>query len=219
MNYFGKVGLITSVAAMALSGCMDPDGTYNKIGNSAMIGTAVGGLVGRRLADDEDKARGTMIGAAVGGALGGAVGYQLEQQERELRASSVGRSGASIVNTGDRLVVTLPEAITFPVNGTAVKPSLMQPLADLARSINNYPNTFAQIVGHTDSTGSNAYNMDLSNRRAASVASHLTGNGVPYNRVNTVGMGEDYPIASNSTDAGRQQNRRVEINIIPRTGG
>ncbi|MCL4169596.1 UNVERIFIED_CONTAM: hypothetical protein GTU68_028524, partial [Idotea baltica] len=124
-------------------------------------------------------------------------------------------SGAQIVNQGDRLVVVLPEAITFETNSTSIKSSLLSPLAEISTSMNKYPNTVIQVLGHTDSVGSADYNLGLSQRRASAVASVLISGGVSSQRVTTVGMGETAPIASNDTEAGRQANRRVEINIFP----
>ena len=201
-----------SVSAMTLAGCMQEDGTRNNIVVGAGTGAAVGGILGRAVA--KDKAAGTRNGAILGAVVGGVIGNELEKQEAELKAQ-MGGSGASIVNTGDRLVVTLPEAITFPTNGTDVKSSLYGPLATIAKSLNNYPNTIAQVVGHTDTVGDTYYNQNLSEQRARSVASLLVNGGVSSSRVTTVGRGETSPIASNDTEAGRQANRRVEINIIP----
>lgn len=226
-----KFAILTmGLSALTLAGCMDPDGTYNNTANGAAIGTAVGAAVGAGLqnyandkncdGDDEEECRansnasGALVGGAMGAMVGGAFGAQLDQQEEELNASLSG-TGATITNLGDRLVVTLPEAITFPVDGTAVKASLYGPLQNLAQSANKYPNEIVQVVGHTDSTGSDAYNQNLSERRAQSVAEILRQNGLASTRIQTIGMGESAPIASNSTDSGRQANRRVEINLIP----
>lgn len=205
--------IIASVSGLAVLGaCMDPDGTYNNTASGALIGSAGGAAIGALIADDERK--GAAIGALVGGAAGAAIGYNLEQQEAELR-NQIGGSGAIITNLGDRLVVTLPEGITFDTDSATVKASLYGPLQSVANSLQQYPASIIQVVGHTDSVGDAAYNQSLSERRAGSIASVLIGDGVSSNRIRTVGMGERQPIASNDTPAGRQQNRRVDINIIP----
>lgn len=227
------LALTASFSVLVLAGCMDEDGTYNQTVTGASVGTAVGAAAGAALQnynndkncedldDDEEKScrannntAGAAVGGAIGGMVGGAIGAQLEQQENELNSALSG-SGATITNLGDRLVVTLPEAITFPVDGSDVKASLYGPLADLAKSANRYPNEIVQVVGHTDNTGSDSYNQALSERRAASVAAILRSNGLASTRIQTIGMGESAPIASNDTESGRQQNRRVEINLIP----
>lgn len=210
---FTKTSIISiSVLGLLLSGCVQADGTSNKTVIGAGTGAIIGGLLGKAVGDDEKKA--TRNGALLGGAVGALVGNELDKQEAELRSGLSG-SGASIVNNGDRLVVTLPEAITFATGSSEVKSSLYNPLAQIAASLNNYPNTIAQIVGHTDNVGSNGYNQALSERRAGAVASILKNAGTASSRVSIVGRGESAPIASNGDAAGRQANRRVEINIIP----
>ncbi len=225
--------LTSGLAAFVLAGCQDPDGTYNYTANGLAIGTAAGAAAGAAIqnynndkdcedtedeSEEECKANNNTAGAAVGGTvgamIGGAIGAQLEQQQQELQQELAG-TGATITRLGDRLIVTLPEAITFPVDGTEVKSSLYGPLQDLATSANKYPNEVVQVVGHTDSTGSDAYNQNLSERRAQSVASILRADGVASSRIQTIGMGETAPIASNDTESGRQANRRVEINLVP----
>ncbi|MEO1562655.1 MAG: OmpA family protein [Pseudomonadota bacterium] len=193
---------------LLLSGCVEP-------GENTATGAAVGAAVGAgvQILRGED-AGGVVRGAVVGGVVGGALGNQLDRQEAELREQLNG-TGARIVNTGSELIVTLPEAITFDVDSTFVRPSIQSALADLSRSINDYPNTIVDVVGHTDSTGTNSYNQNLSKRRADAVASQLIGHGVPSNRIRSFGRGETAPIASNATPEGRQANRRVEIIITP----
>jgi outer membrane protein OmpA-like peptidoglycan-associated protein len=121
----------------------------------------------------------------------------------------------SVTNTGSALIVNLPQDILFATDSASLRPDLTQDLAAVARSLMTYPDTTVQVIGHTDNTGSAAYNQDLSQRRAVSVASVLVANGVPNFRVAALGRGEDQPIASNLSEAGRAQNRRVEIIIRP----
>lgn len=198
--------------AMALSGCTNPDGTTNNTGTGAIGGAALGAVIGSRVGNNST--RGAVVGALIGAAAGGAIGNQLDAQEAALRAQ-MGGSGAVITNTGSQLIVTLPEQITFAVDSAQVKSSFVGSLQTLAANLQSYPNTTVEVVGHTDSTGDSAYNQSLSERRAASVRSVLINSGVSAGRVRAFGLGENQPVASNATAAGRQANRRVEIYITP----
>jgi len=198
--------------AMALSGCTNPDGTANNTNTGVVGGAALGALVGSRVAGNST--RGAVVGALIGAAAGGAIGNQLDAQEQALRAQ-MGGSGAVITNTGSQLIVTLPEQITFAVDSSQLKSSFIGSLQTLASNLRSYPNTSIEVVGHTDSSGDAAYNQSLSERRAASVRSVLINSGVSAGRVRAFGMGENQPVASNSSPAGRQANRRVEIYITP----
>ncbi len=202
---------ILAAATLGLAACQDPDGTRNNVGTGALAGAAAGATLGAILGDNNDK---VIIGAVAGAALGAGIGNELEKQEQALRRD-IGGSGAQIINTGDRLIVSLPEAITFAVDSATVSPSIRDDILAIARNLQEYPNNTVQVIGHTDNTGSQAYNQDLSERRAASVAQILLQGGVPNGRIVAFGVGENQPVASNSTAAGRQQNRRVEIVISP----
>jgi len=203
--------MITMLAGIGLAGCTNPDGSANNAGTGALIGAGTGAVLGRVVGGDN---RGAVVGGILGGLVGGAVGTNLDQQEAALR-SQMGGSGASIVNTGSQLIVTLPEAITFPVDSAQLRTGFVRSLNGLARNLQDYPNTAVEIVGHTDSTGSASYNQQLSERRALSVRSVLINAGVPSRRLRAYGQGETNPVASNASAAGRQQNRRVEIFITP----
>ena len=216
-----KISVAALVAgALALSACTDPgtlgtqDGNPNQNRNQgALIGAGAGAVLGALVSDDGDRADGALIGAAVGGGIGAAIGYNLDQQEAELR-QQLG-SDVAITNTGDRLIVTLPNALLFATDSTALTPTLQGDLAALARSLQQYPASTVQVVGHTDSDGDAAYNQTLSEGRARSVANTLIANGVPGSRIQTFGRGESQPVASNLTPDGKAQNRRVEIVILP----
>lgn len=199
------------VAGIGLSACTNPDGTNNNTGTGVLAGAGIGALLGRAIGGD---AQGAAIGGIIGAGIGGAIGDNLDRQEAALRQQMNG-SGVSIVNTGSQLIVTLPEAITFPLNSAQLKPSFVSSLNALARNLQQYPNTTVEIIGHTDSTGSAIYNQQLSERRALSVRSVLLNAGVSNARLRAYGQGENNPVASNRTAAGRQQNRRVEIFITP----
>jgi outer membrane protein OmpA-like peptidoglycan-associated protein len=151
----------------------------------------------------------------VGGAIvGGMIGSELDKQAGELRGS-FGDSRIGVVNTGSSLVVTMPQDILFATDSAQLSPALRSDLAVLARHLNKYPSSNVQVVGHTDNTGSAAYNLSLSRQRAASVANTLIDSGVSSSRITAIGRGEDQPLASNLTAEGRAQNRRVEIVIVP----
>tara|TARA_R110002096_G_scaffold414611_1_gene615782 strand:- start:14812 stop:15444 length:633 start_codon:yes stop_codon:yes gene_type:complete len=203
-----KPTIILTVGAFTLAACTeDPDKTKK----GAAIGAAAGLISGILTGDDSNgKIKRTLAGAAIGAAIGN----QLDKQEEELRAD-LGGSGAVITNTGDRLIVTLPEAITFDTASASVRPSLAGSLVRLADSLNKYPDTDIDVIGHTDSVGDNSYNQGLSNRRADSVSTILINNGVSSGRIRSYGRGEDQPIASNDTFSGRAANRRVEVIITP----
>lgn len=206
-------------AVVVLGACTDPATLGSSTGNpnqnrnqGAAIGAASGAVLGALIKDD-NRTDGALVGAIVGGAVGAGIGYNLDQQEAELRASL--DSGVTITNTGDRLIVSFPEAILFASGSFVVRPGLNDDMFALSQSLDRYPQSTIQIVGHTDSDGEAASNQLLSERRANAVADVLLNQGVPFNRVRTFGRGESQPIASNFTDEGKAQNRRVEIVILP----
>lgn len=203
----GALGALALTAA-----CANPDGTSNRTATGATIGALTGAAAGNIIGEDS---RGTLIGGLVGAAAGGAIGNRLDAQARELQAS-IGGSGAGIVNTGSQLVVSLPEAITFDFGSDVVRSNLRDDLALVSRSLQNYPDTTVQVVGHTDNVGSASYNQSLSERRALAVTNVLIGAGAPAGRIQSYGRSFNQPAASNETEAGRAQNRRVEIIITPR---
>jgi len=202
---------IALVAGLGLAGCTNPDGTNNNAGTGVLTGAGIGAVLGHIITGND---RGSVVGGIIGAGIGGAVGDNLDRQEAALR-QQMGGSGVSIVNTGSQLIVTLPEAITFPVDSARLKSSFISSLNALANNLQQYPNTTVEIVGHTDSTGAASYNQQLSERRALSVRSVLLNAGVSGARLRASGQGERNPVASNGNAAGRQQNRRVEIFITP----
>ncbi|MCE5973946.1 OmpA family protein [Sinirhodobacter sp. WL0062] len=205
---------VTGIAA--LSACTPTDGTYNPNQNrntGAVTGALIGGVLGAT-ADGDERLTKALAGAAVGGMIGGVIGNQLDKQAQELRRD-LDTNGVSVVNTGSELVVTMPQDVLFAVDSSAVRPDLQRDLYTLAGSLNRYPDTTVEVIGHTDNTGDARYNQRLSQDRANSVANILIGAGVPRYRVVAYGRGEDQPIASNLTPEGRSQNRRVEFIIRP----
>jgi len=206
----GAVTLLAACEPGALgTGPENPNQNRNQ---GALIGAASGAVLGALIKDD-NRGDGALVGAVLGGALGAGIGYNLDQQERELRRDL--DSGVNITNTGDRLIVSFPEAILFATDSFTVRPGLNNDMSALTQSLQRYPNSTIQIVGHTDSDGDAAYNQQLSERRANAVADVLLNQGVPFNRIQTFGRGESQPIASNFTPEGKAQNRRVEIVILP----
>ncbi|HJQ09904.1 MAG TPA: OmpA family protein [Gemmatimonadaceae bacterium] len=173
----------------------------------ATAGAAVGGVIGNQTGST---VRGAIIGAVVGGAAGAVIGHQMDQQAKELQQNI---PGATITRVGEGIAVSFPSGILFPFNSTEILPAGKDNLRQLASSLDQYPNSDILIVGHTDSVGTDAYNQDLSQRRAQSASAYLQSLGVAASRLQTAGRGESEPITSNDTDEGRQRNRRVEIAI------
>lgn len=202
------------LGAFALAACqpVPGQGTTNA-GQGALLGVGVGALAGALTGDDSDeRIRNAAIGAAAAGAIGGAIGIALDRQEAELRAEL---GSGTVTNTGSEIIVTLPQDVLFAVDSTAVSSTSQRDLLTVATSLNRYPDSTVNVIGHTDSTGAAAYNLDLSQRRAQAVAAVLAQGGVAPGRIRALGRGEDAPVATNQTPEGRQQNRRVEIVITP----
>ena len=208
--------LIATVSALGLSGCVDPNSYPDNPNARTQQGAIIGGLLGAA-AGGADGGRGAFGKAAAGGIIGaiagGAIGATLDAQAAELRSQM--SPGVSVTNMGDYLLVNMPQDLLFATDSAVLNGSLTRDLTAVASSLNRYPNSMVQVIGHTDSTGAAAHNMDLSQRRASSVAAVLRSNGVAPSRVAVIGKGEDAPIATNLTAEGRAQNRRVEIYIRP----
>lgn len=218
MTFSKSTLLAAAVAAFGLSACTDPaslnpDNPRQKTNQGILLGAAVGAGLGNLIGGNT---KATAIGAVVGGAAGGLIGNQLDKQAAELRAE-LANDDIQIVNTGDRLIVTLPEDITFDTDSYTVRPSLRADLGRVASNLLNYPDSTVQVIGHTDNEGEATYNQALSERRANAVADVLQAGGVTYNRLQTLGRGENDPVASNLTPEGKARNRRVEIVILPRS--
>lgn len=162
----------------------------------------------------EDRGKGALIGAAAGAALGGGVGYYMDVQEAKLRDKMKG-TGVSVTRSGDNIILNMPNNVTFDSSSATLKPAGANTLTGVAAVLKEYNKTAVNVIGYTDSTGSQDLNMRLSQQRADSVASSLIAQGVEANRIRTSGMGPANPIASNSTAEGKAQNRRVEITLSP----
>jgi len=211
--------LLSSFAAFALvstSSCVtDPNTGEKKVSRTAIgavggaaAGYLLGGLIGGKT--------GRIVGAGIGGVAGGVIGYKMDQQIRELKETTAG-SGVDVTETpdGQSILVNLPDGVTFAVNSSEISPGFQTTLDQISNSLVQYPDSLVDVMGHTDSTGSDEYNMALSQRRAAAVGDYLVLRGVSRARIETIGYGERYPVASNDTPEGRARNRRVEIRITP----
>ena len=202
-----------------LTGCAAPQTKTEQGGiYGAAGGATAGALVGQVIAHDT---KGTLIGAAIGAAIGGlggaGIGKMMDNQERDMRAALASSEAAAVSREGNLLAVTFKGDVSFDTNSVVVRPGLYPELDRVARVMNQYPNTLIRVEGHTDSRGSNEYNMDLSHRRANAVKNLLVQRGIAGSRIEAVAFGETMPVASNDTEAGRQKNRRVEIKIAPQT--
>lgn len=184
----------------------------SRTAGGAAIGAAVGAGLGTLAGGDDRK--NALIGAGIGLLAGGAIGNYMDRQQAELAAQLQG-TGVSVTRVGNNIVLNMPSNITFATDQSAVQPSFFSTLDSVAIVLNRYNQTLVDVYGHTDSTGSDQYNFDLSNRRAQSVAGYLAQRGVAQQRMAATGFGESRPVADNSTEAGRAQNRRVEIQIVP----
>ena len=176
------------------------------------IGAATGAATGALVSDNHGT--GALVGGLAGAALGGGVGYYMDTQEAELRAE-LASTGVSVIRDGDNIRLIMPGNITFKTDSADINAGFYATLNSVANVLNKYDNSTVMVMGFTDSTGSAAYNQTLSQNRASAVAAYLQGQGVKSNRFEILAMGASNPIADNSTAAGRQQNRRVEIKIIP----
>ncbi|QJD94912.1 OmpA family protein [Mucilaginibacter robiniae] len=202
------VGVAMAAAAFINPGCNSLTKTQKGTAIGAGAGGTIGALIGKSAGNT---ALGAIIGGAVGGTAGAFIGRKMDRQAAEIKQTV---PGATVERSGEGILVKFDSGILFDVNQTALKSAAQNNLQNLATTMNNNPETNILVVGHTDNTGSAALNQDLSVRRAESVKSYLTTNGVSGSRLATQGKGFSEPIADNSTEAGRAQNRRVEIVIV-----
>ncbi len=215
-----KKAVIVALAATYLSACTttDPYTGEQKVSNTAggaAIGAGMGAVAGLLIGNNPVQRRNAaLIGAGVGALAGGAVGNYMDTQEAELRAQLQG-TGVSVTRAGDRIILNMPSNVTFATGDDRVSPDFYPTLDSVAIVLRKFDRTLIDVDGHTDSVGNAAFNQDLSERRANSVANHLASRGIDQRRMSTMGYGLERPIASNATESGRAQNRRVEIAISP----
>ncbi|MFQ1699642.1 OmpA family protein [Loktanella agnita] len=215
---FTKFPLVLAAASMTFVTACDPAGPNEnqKARQGALLGAAAGAAVGAIANRDEsnrERNQSALIGAALGAGAGAAIGSNLDRQAEELRREL--RQDVGVSNNGSNLKVVLSQDLLFATNSTAVSSVSQRELRIVANSLNKYPNTTVNVIGHTDSDGAAAFNQDLSERRAQAVSAVLLNGGVSATRVRSIGAGENQPVASNQTASGKQANRRVEIIITP----
>ncbi|USZ15487.1 OmpA family protein [Moraxella sp. FZFQ2102] len=218
MKNMKVLGVSVLAASVALAGCASTSGTTGTTTtgtgiNKAVIGAVAGALGGAAIS----KATGgekTGRDAAIGAVVGGAVGAYMQKQAKQIETQMAG-TGVEVQQdpTTGNINLVMPGNITFAYDDATLNPSFTGSLNQLAQTMKEYNQTTIVVAGHTDSNGSDAYNYNLSQQRAASVANYLIRQGVDASRIRTVGYGEAQPVASNTTDAGRAQNRRVELTI------
>jgi len=207
-----KSTLSVLAAAMLLAGCTGSDTGLSKTTTGALIGGVVGAGIGA--ATGKNKGQRALVGGAIGALAGAGVGAYMDHQEEELNKELEG-SSVSVTRNGDTLNLNMPGNVTFDSGKASITTGFNPVLDDIAKVMNKYPETLIEVQGHTDNIGSDADNYRLSEFRAKNVGSALATRGVAASRIKTVGFGESTPIADNSTPAGREANRRVEIKIIP----
>jgi outer membrane protein OmpA-like peptidoglycan-associated protein len=219
-----KLALTLSVAIlMALQACttVDPytrEEKTSKATQGAAIGAAVGAILGVATSDrKKDRMERALAGAGIGAIAGGGVGYYMDTQEAKLR-QQLENTGVSVTRNGENIILNMPSNITFEVDRADLRPDFVEVLHSVSLVLKEYKSTIIEVAGHTDSTGSDSYNQLLSQQRAQAVSNVLIQDGVEPVRIDTVGYGETRPIAPNNTAGGRQQNRRVELTLLPYTG-
>jgi outer membrane protein OmpA-like peptidoglycan-associated protein len=217
MNKAAMAAMASMLVFTAACTTVDPYTGQQKVSNTAggaAVGAGLGALAG--LAAGGNDRRNALVGAGIGALAGGAVGNFMDRQESELRAQ-LASTGVSVTRIGNNIVLNMPSNITFASDQDTVIPAFYSTLNAVAIVLRKYNQTLIDVYGHTDSTGSDSYNQALSQRRANAVSNYLTTQGVSPQRLVATGFGESRPIADNGTEAGRAQNRRVEIQIVPLT--
>jgi len=213
LSVFAILGILSTSCTTSQTGAGSAgNGGMNKTTKGGIIGAGsgavVGGVIGRVTGNT---AAGAIIGAAVGGATGAVIGRHMDKQAEELRRDL---EGADVERVGEGIKITFDSGILFQTSSAALQTAAQTDIAQLAETLKKYPDTNIIIEGHTDNTGSRELNQSLSEERAQAVADYAASLGVDRSRITTKGYAFDQPIADNSTEAGRQQNRRVEIAIF-----
>jgi outer membrane protein OmpA-like peptidoglycan-associated protein len=208
-------------SSLLVAGCVTNPNTGKRHLSKAAIGgfagTIAGYLAGDVVGGKRDRTE-KIIGAGIGAVAGTAAGVYMDNQEKKLREQTAG-TGVDVQRNGDEIKLVMPSGITFDTNSAMIKPGFQATLDQVATTLTQYEKTMVDVYGHTDSSGNDSINVPLSNNRAQAVASYLTGKGVNAARLGTKGLGSSFPIADNTTAAGKQANRRVEIKLLPVTAG
>jgi len=214
------IGVLAAVLAVSACTTLDPytrEEQTARAQRNALIGAAAGAVAGLITGDSSmERKKRALVGAGIGALAGGGVGAYMDRQEMRLR-QELDRTGVSVTRIGNNITLNMPGNITFATNSADLNAGFYDVLNSVSLVIDEFEQTVVEVAGHTDSTGTDQYNQALSERRAASVAAYLATRGVLRDRMIEVGMGEARPIADNSTDAGRQANRRVELTLVPLT--
>lgn len=223
MKIFKKIntaGFIFITIVLASCTTINPytgDKQTSKVVIGAGAGAATGAVVGLITGDDSrERRKHALIGAGVGALAGGSVGYYMDVQEAKLREKLAG-TGVSVTRDGENIILNMPGKITFATNSADINGDFFAVLDSVTIVVDEFDKTLVEVMGHTDSTGANAYNQTLSEKRANSVSKYFQSRNIQPVRIATYGYGEDYPVASNDDPAGRAQNRRVEIALVPLT--
>jgi outer membrane protein OmpA-like peptidoglycan-associated protein len=212
--------ICASLLILGVVGCQttDPYTGETKTSNAAKgagIGVLAGAVIGAAV-DHDNRGKGALIGAAVGGAAGGGYGHYRDKQEEKLRQELAG-SGVDVQRNGDNIKLIMPGNVTFRTGSSEIQSSFYDTLNSVASSFKEFPDSNIKITGHTDSTGDPMKNQILSEQRAGSVKSYLQSQGVSSARLQTSGYGARFPIQDNTSESGRQANRRVELEVVPLT--
>ncbi|MCW8194313.1 OmpA family protein [Proteobacteria bacterium 005FR1] len=213
------VAVLSSLLLATACATTDPytgEQRTSKTASGAGIGAVAGAVIGAASASDKDRKKGAITGAVAGGAIGAGVGNYMDRQEAKLRQQLQG-TGVQVRRDGNNIELIMPGNITFGTDRSAVRADFYDVLNSVAQVLKEFDKTAIRVAGHTDSTGSDSYNQTLSEERARSVEQYLISRNVAPARIQSVGYGERYPVASNDTEAGRQANRRVELELVPIT--
>jgi len=219
---FSKVMAVAIGLTVATTACTTLDAYTReerpaRAQRQAIIGAAAGAVAGLITGDSSmERKKRALVGAGLGAIAGASVGAYQDRQEAKLRAE-LDRTGVSVTRIGDNITLNMPGNVTFATNSADLNTSFLEVLNSVGLVVNEFNQTVIEVAGHTDSTGSDEYNQQLSERRAAAVAAYLRTRSVLADRIITVGQGEGRPVATNDTDAGRQLNRRVELTLVPLT--
>lgn len=211
------------LAAVLVAGCetINPytgETQTSKATKGALIGAAAGAVVGLVTGDNAvERRQHALIGAGIGALAGGGIGYYMDVQEAKLRQKMAG-TGVSVTRVGDNITLNMPGNITFETASSNLNGDFFRVLDGVSEVTKEFEKTLIEVAGHTDSRGSTDYNQALSEQRADAVARYLESQGVMPLRIIAVGLGEDMPVANNSTSAGQLLNRRVELTLVPITG-
>jgi outer membrane protein OmpA-like peptidoglycan-associated protein len=213
------LAVISSLLFVTACATTDPytgEQRTSKTAKGAGVGAVAGAVIGAASASKKDRKKGAITGAVAGGAIGAGVGNYMDRQEAKLREQLQG-SGVQVRRDGDTIELIMPGNITFGTNRAEIRSDFYDVLNSVSTVLKEFDKTAIRVAGHTDSTGSDSYNQTLSEERAQSVGRYLMSRNVASGRIQTVGYGERYPIASNETESGRQANRRVELELVPIT--